>query len=238
MKIYVIVFVSVFLSQACKMGIDNGKFENTEEIESDTIGQTGLRFLALGDSYTIGQNVTVAERWPVILAKDLAQLNIKVRNPEIIATTGWTTANLLSRLSNYNPTQTFDMVSLLIGVNNQFQEQSIETYKNEFRALLTKSVAYTGGRREKVFVLSIPDWGVSQYAAGYNRSKIAQEIDQFNAVAKEECLKEKILFINITDISRQALNDPTMLANDGLHFSGKMHKLWVDAVIPQIKPGM
>ncbi len=127
------------------------------------------------------------------------------------------------------------MVSLLIGVNNQFQGQSIETYKKEFNQLLVKSIALAGGSKEKVFVVSIPDWGASDYAAYYDRGQIAREIDQFNAVARAECEKEKVLFINITEISRKALGDPSMLANDGLHFSGKMHQLWVDAILLQIR---
>lgn len=194
----------------------------------------GLKYLALGDSYTIGESVTIEERWPVILAKDLKNAGKPVKNPDIIALTGWTTRDLLNSLENYKPSTQYDMVSLLIGVNNQYQGRAIEEYRTQFRELLLKSISYAHGKASKVFVLSIPDWGVTPYGNG-NREKIAAAIDHFNAVAKEECEKEKVLFIDITNISRKALNDPTMLAVDKLHFSGKMHQLWVNEALPKVK---
>jgi lysophospholipase L1-like esterase len=237
MKIYFLIFFSMVVSFACSTGGDAVDSENSTGSDSPIVpeNKTGLSYLALGDSYTIGQSVTEAERFPVILANDLSSQNIKVLKPDIIAVTGWTTGDLLNSLATYKPNKVYDMVSLLIGVNNQYQGQSQDTYRKEFRQLLLKSTELAGGKKAKVFVLSIPDWGASKYGASYNRKQISLEIDQFNAIASEECAKESILFINITDISRRALDDPSLLASDGLHFSGKMHQLWVDSLISQIK---
>ncbi|GGH23891.1 lysophospholipase [Dyadobacter endophyticus] len=192
------------------------------------------QYLALGDSYTIGQSVSTDERWPVILAEELKRNGKPVATPQIIARTGWTTRNLLDALEESPPAQTYDLVSLLIGVNNQYQGRNKEEYRIEFRQLLLKSIAYAGNDAGNVFVLSIPDWGVTAMGEG-NREHIAAEINDFNAIAKDECSKLKITFIDITDISRKALNNPSMIAGDQLHFSGKMYRLWVNEALPQVK---
>ena len=191
-------------------------------------------YLALGDSYTIGQSVEPDERWPNILSAELKAAGKPVATPQIIARTGWTTRNLLDALGQNPPTGTFDLVSLLIGVNNQYQGRNMEEYRVEFRLLLQKAIAYAGDDAGNVFVLSIPDWGVTAMGEG-NRDHIAAEIDRFNAIAKDECDKQKVVFINITDISRKALNDPTMIASDQLHFSGKMYRLWVKEALPKVR---
>ncbi|GLU53868.1 lysophospholipase [Dyadobacter frigoris] len=194
----------------------------------------GLRYLALGDSYTIGQSVPETDRWPVLFAKSLRENRTPVTTTDILAKTGWTTANLLSAVYGYKPTENYDLVSLLIGVNNQFQSLSIDQFRIDFHELLLQSVAYAGGRANRVFVLSIPDWGSTLLGSG-SREEIGKSIDKFNLVVKEECAKKKILFIDITPISRKALNDPTMVASDNLHYSAKMHQLWVDEALPKVK---
>lgn len=191
-------------------------------------------YLALGDSYTIGQSVEPDERWPVILADELKKAGKPIAAPEIIARTGWTTRNLLDALEQNPPEETFDIVSLLIGVNNQYQGRNKEEYRVEFRQLLQKSIAYAGDDAGNVFVLSIPDWGVTAMGEG-NRDHIAAEIDSFNAIAKDECDKLKVVFIDITGISRTALNEPSMIARDQLHFSGKMYRLWVNEALSRVK---
>jgi lysophospholipase L1-like esterase len=204
-------------------------------VPPDPSRSTGrLKYLALGDSYTIGQSVSVDERWPVKLAGDLEKTGKPVATPDIIAMTGWTTYNLLNALDQNKPSDKYDLVSLLIGVNNQYQGRSIEEYRTQFRELLLRSITYAAGEPKRVFVLSIPDWGVTPYGAS-DREKIALDIDRFNAVAKKECEKQKVLFIDITGISRQALNDPAMIATDQLHFSGKMYQLWVYEAMPKVK---
>lgn len=206
----------------------------SDEINGQTDAKDGLSYLALGDSYTIGESASEQERWPVLLAKDLTTSGIKVAAPNIIAKTGWTTANLLSNLSSVNASRPYDLVSLLIGVNNEYQGLGLEQYRPEFVKLLQKSIAYAGGKSTRVFVLSIPDWG-STPAGTQGRDLIGKEIDAYNAVAKEECEKEKVLFINITPISKTALTDLSLVANDRLHYTGKMYQLWVDEAIPKVK---
>ncbi|HEV7380203.1 MAG TPA: SGNH/GDSL hydrolase family protein [Dyadobacter sp.] len=220
---------------ACSSGSDelpvkpgNPQGNNQEET-------TEIRFLALGDSYTIGQSVPEDQRWPVLMVKDLRRSGKSMANAEIIARTGWTTGDLLNTLNSNPPKQKYNLVSLLIGVNNQYQGRTIAEYKDEFNALLDKAVSYSSGGKSKVFVLSIPDWGMTSYASGADRGKIAKEIDQFNEVAKGECNKQGITFINITEISRRALNDNSMVASDGLHYSGKMHQLWVNESLSSVK---
>ncbi|NIJ54285.1 SGNH/GDSL hydrolase family protein [Dyadobacter arcticus] len=196
--------------------------------------KSGASYLALGDSYTIGESVPQEQRWPVLLADALNKSGKPVQSPYIIARSGWTTRDLLNAIQNYTPEKPYDMVSLLIGVNNQYRGRSLEEFRTEFHELLIKSIGYAGGEKENVFVLSIPDWGVTPYGTA-NRESIAKEINNFNSVAKEECKKEKILFIDITPISRTALNDPSMIASDNLHFSGKMYQLWVNEALGLVK---
>lgn len=195
----------------------------------------GISFLSLGDSYTIGESVPEADRWSVQLAAMLRQDDLAVAPPDIIARTGWTTAELADGINQSTKKNTYDLVSLLIGVNNQYRGQSIERYRTEFRSLLETSVKLAKGNKSRVFVLSTPDWGVSPFGKSSDRTKIAREIDAFNAVAKEECEKAGILFIDITLISRSALNDPSMFASDDLHFSGKMYGLWAKEALPKVK---
>ncbi|MPR34864.1 SGNH/GDSL hydrolase family protein [Cytophagaceae bacterium SJW1-29] len=195
----------------------------------------GVPFLSLGDSYTIGESVPEADRWSVQLAEMLRKDGIAVAPPDIIARTGWTTAELMDGIQAARKEKNYELVSLLIGVNNQYRGQSIERFRTEFRSLLETSIAYAAGRKERVFVLSIPDWGVSPFGAGSDRGKVAREIDAFNAVAKEECDKAGILYIDITPLSRTGLGDPSMFASDGLHFSGKMYGLWAMEALPKVK---
>ena len=195
----------------------------------------GISFLSLGDSYTIGESVPEADRWSVQLAAMLRQNGLAVASPDIIARTGWTTAELTDGIAQAKNNKTYDLVSLLIGVNNQYRGQSIERYRTEFRSLLNTSVNFAKGNKNRVFVLSTPDWGVSPFGKGSDRTKIAREIDAFNAVAKEECEKAGILFIDITPISRAGLDDPSMFARDDLHFSGKMYGLWAKEALPEVK---
>jgi len=193
-----------------------------------------LRFLALGDSYTIGESVKETERWPVLFSKSMNDNQILISSTDILARTGWTTANLLSNVYSFKPAENYDLVSLMIGVNNQYQGLPIDQYRNEFHLLLLESIKYTGGRSGRVFVLSIPDWG-STLNSSDSREAISREIDNFNLVAKEECAKENILFIDITPISRKALGDRSLIASDNLHYSAKMHQLWVEEALPQVK---
>ncbi|WP_229209713.1 SGNH/GDSL hydrolase family protein [Dyadobacter koreensis] len=227
MKLHLVFILFICSCIACMK--DDEKIINTDP---DT--KNGLTYLALGDSYTIGESVTEAERWPVLFSKTISANGLKIAQPDIIAKTGWTTANLLSNISAVNSEKPYDLVSLLIGVNNQYQNLGLQQYRSEFVKLLQKSISFAGGKNNRVFVLSIPDWG-STPAGSSGRELIGKEIDQYNEVAKEECAKAKILFIDITPTSKKALTDISLVATDGLHYSGKMHQLWVDEASPEVK---
>lgn len=192
-------------------------------------------FLSLGDSYTIGESVSANYRWSVQLAGMLRKDGEDVGDPDIIARTGWTTAELQDAIKATGNQKTYNLVSLLIGVNNQYRGQSQDQYRIEFRELLQTATKFAGGKTAHIFVLSIPDWGVSPYAAGQNKAKIGQEIDQFNSIAKDECQKVSIAYIDITPLSRSATGDDSQFASDGLHYSGKQMKRWAEKALPVAK---
>lgn len=189
-------------------------------------------YLALGDSYTIGEGVDASARWPAQLADLLRQAGIDVAEPDIIAQTGWTTNELRDAIQDSGNQNTYDLVSLLIGVNNQYRGRSLNRYRTEFRKLLQTVVSFANGKSERVFVLSIPDWGVTPFAKRRNGAKIASEIDAFNAVAHDECRKVGIAYVDITPISRQAAGDDSQFAQDGLHYSEKQMQQWAKLALP------
>jgi len=204
-------------------------------IPIESFGQTkdlNYSYLALGDSYTIGESVKESERWPVQLSNSLRN---KLNKPVIIAKSGWTTDQLIDTLNKINFNKKFDFVSLLIGVNNQYRGRSVENFKEGFTILLKKSIEYANYKKERVMVVSIPDWGVTPFAKNKNRTIIGNEIDAFNKVIHDECMKNNITFFNITEISRKAVNDNSLIAEDGLHPSKKMYKQWVKIIKPYFK---
>jgi len=194
-----------------------------------------IRYLALGDSYTIGESVDEAERWPNQLAAQLDGQGYPI-DVTIIARTGWTTDELWQGIQARELNPPYDLVSLLIGVNNQYRGRDIKEYREQFIFLLNKSIEYAGGNPKRVFVLSIPDWGVTPYGRdkGSQAEHVAREIDAFNAVNREETEKAGAFYMDITPISREAVNDPLLIANDGLHPSGKMYTQWVEEALPVV----
>ncbi len=188
-----------------------------------------VRYLALGDSYTIGESVTEADRFPNQLARELG-----IAPPQIIAKTGWTTDELNAAIDAANPQGSFDLVTLLIGVNNQYRGRDAEQYRGEFAALLRRAIGFAGGDAKKVVVVSIPDWGVTPFAEGRDRAKIATEIDRYNAINREEAARAGAKYVDITPISRG--NDPALVAGDGLHPSGKQYTEWVRAIASSSGP--
>lgn len=189
-------------------------------------------YLALGDSYTIGERVKENQRWPMQLVDSLAKKSVFLETPEIIAKTGWTTDELKSGIDDSSLNYPYDWVSLLIGVNNQYRGRSIEEFRNEFEVLLSEAITYSGNRRERVFVISIPDWGVMPFAKERDQEQIATEIDNFNQVIYELCAIEEIEFIDITPLSRKIDLHPDWVADDGLHPSGKQYAAWVQEILP------
>lgn len=193
-----------------------------------------LKYLALGDSYTIGEAVPAEERWPVQLAHKLRQEDIAIEDPKIIATTGWTTGKLLSAIDKEELNSEYHLVSLLIGVNNQYRGHDLEVFQQEFTALVQKAVFFARKKTEGVFVLSIPDYGVTPFAAGRDRQQTADELEVYNKLSESICERHDVRYYNITDISKKAATDLSLLAEDELHPSGKMYTEWVEQIFPHV----
>jgi lysophospholipase L1-like esterase len=199
-----------------------------------------VRFLALGDSYTIGEGVDAGERWPVVLAAALRAEGLAVEEPTIVATTGWTTDELDSAIDEAeragDVTGRYGLVTLLIGVNNQYRGRSVDEYRTEFRALLARAIAFAGAQPGRVVVLSIPDWGATPFAREMAATEprraanvVAGEIDAFNAVAREETAGAGARWVDVTPLSRA---HPEELAPDGLHPSAAQYARWAEAALP------
>jgi lysophospholipase L1-like esterase len=190
-----------------------------------------LSYLALGDSYTIGQSVAVEERFPMQLADKLRPLGHDIGHVRIIAKTGWTTDELQAGIDNSDLTSdsTFDLVSLLIGVNNQFRSRPVSSYKPDFTALLNQAIAFADGNKDRVFVVSIPDYAFTPFGNG--RTDISEGIDEYNAANREIADAMGVRYFDITPLSREGLNDPTLVASDGLHPSGKQYAQWVSGML-------
>lgn len=214
---HLLLFFSIFLL-SCQT--------NTPSTQENKM-QRGLKYLALGDSYTIGETLAENERYPNILVEKLKADQLDIQELRIIATTGWTTTNLKEAIEKENPSADQDLVSLLIGVNNQYQGKEIGLYEKEFEELLKTAIRLAKNNSKRVFVVSIPDYGVTPFAAQKNSMEIAQEIDIYNAIAEGICEKYGVAYFDITPISKRAKDDLTLLANDQLHPSGKMYALWV-----------
>lgn len=191
-----------------------------------------IHYLALGDSYTIGESVKEEERYPVQLAAKLRKDSIVIANPTIIARTGWTTRQLKQAIEAATLRKEYQLVSLLIGVNNQYQGVNIEIYKTEFRELLKKAIELAGSDKRRVFVLSIPDYAYTPY--GRNSSSISRQIDEYNAINLSITAEYGISYFDITPISRKGLERPNLVASDGLHPSGEMYRQWVQLIFPNV----
>lgn len=218
-------FISFFSCREKKNIIEG--METTEMIEETT----PIKYLALGDSYTICHNVPEEGRWPNQLQEKLKENNVEVEKTDIIAQTGWTTSNLITAINNTNP-QYYNLVSLLIGVNNQYQGQPFATFQTEFDLLLTTSINIAGNK-DRVFVISIPDYGVTPFGNG-NSQTIAQEIDQYNTYMESKCTSLEILYIDITEISRTLGSSNGALTNDNLHPSASQYTEWVNELLPEV----
>ncbi|WP_416056564.1 SGNH/GDSL hydrolase family protein [Stenotrophomonas maltophilia] len=193
-----------------------------------------LSYLALGDSYTIGEAVAVAGRWPHQLAAALRAQGVDLADPQTIATTGWTTDELDAGIDAAAPQGPFDVVSLLIGVNNQYRSRPLDEYRQQFAALLERAIGFAGGDAGRVLVLSFPDWGATPFGAGsgHDLARVEIETDEFNAAAEVISTHRGVAFVDITDISRAHGGDPAMIADDGLHPSAAMYALWAARALP------
>ncbi|UII26550.1 SGNH/GDSL hydrolase family protein [Fulvivirga maritima] len=203
---------------------------NHPDSTQDSLQGEGLSFLALGDSYTIGERVTQIERWPVQLVNAInhADNGYAFAQPKIIARTGWTTQELKAGIAAENPVKNYDFVSLLIGVNNQYRGQSVETYQPEFEELLNMAIEFAGGDKEHVIVLSIPDYGYTPFGAN-KKEEITKAIYDYNEVNRKVSEELGVKYFDITAISRT--DEADMVASDGLHPSGKQYKAWVELIL-------
>jgi lysophospholipase L1-like esterase len=192
-------------------------------------------YLALGDSYTIGESVPSIENFPHQVVTLVRKVGIQIADPVIIATTGWTTDELAAAIREHNIHETFSIVTLLIGVNNQYRGRQLDNYKEEITTLLNQAIVFANGHPRHVVVLSIPDWGVTPFAEGRDRAQIAKEIDDYNAAAKEIALVHKCGWLDITDSTRANGHKAEYLAEDGLHPSGKEYALWAERLAPLLE---
>ena len=198
------------------------------------------RFLALGDSYTIGEGVKASERWPVQLVRRLRAAGVDIAEGEIVATTGWTTEELLEAIERRSFEESYDLVTLLIGVNDQYRGWDVERFLTGFRELLGRALSLAGNRAARVVVLSIPDWSVTPFGARDPRgpAAIAAELDRFNAAAQAEAKSVGAAFVDITSCSRSASVDSSLLTADELHPSGTMYELWAEAALPAARQAL
>jgi lysophospholipase L1-like esterase len=199
-------------------------------LNKESMSQKSISYLALGDSYTIGEGVPVYESYPYQAVQMLRKKGYNLQAPEIVAKTGWTTGELQAYINSTKFLPIYDVVTLLIGVNNQYRGKSPEEYADEFESLLKQAIAFAGNDNKRVAVLSIPDWGATPFAEGRDRAKITAEIDAFNAVNRKITGKYKVQYIDITPGTRMAAQDPSLVTKDKLHPSGKEYTKWAEKV--------
>lgn len=209
-------------------------------LSSSARADAGLRYLALGDSYTIGEGVPESGRWPLQLARALRADGLAVDDPRIIATTGWTTDELSAAIDAAEPLGEWDLVSLLIGVNNQYRGREVENFRSEFAALLKRAIQLARGRHDRVLVLAIPDWGVTPFgrASGRDPAEVSRQLDAFNAVLREESRRCDVAFVDIAPISRARGGEPAMVTGDGLHPSAALYSEWTALALPAARLGL
>lgn len=194
-----------------------------------------LTYLALGDSYTIGESVEPCERWPVQLAQRLNDGGFATQPPEILAQTGWTTDELDHAMDLRSFSTKFDLITLLIGVNNQYRGRCMTEFSQQIDKLLERCLQLSKTGAPGIWVLSIPDWGCTPFAEGRDRELIRQEIDDFNRRKRERCQRANVSWVEITDLTRQAASASELTAADGLHPSARMYSRWVDRLCPLVE---
>jgi lysophospholipase L1-like esterase len=236
MKILLNVILFSLLTSGCTKQTPMYTEPTIDKPVTNPASKGDYTYLALGDSYTIGESIKQAESFPYQLQNLLKAQGKNVSDPKIIAVTGWTTDELQSAIKREALTGTYSFVTLLIGVNNQYRGYPINTYKKEFAELLQTAIAFAGGNKSKVFVVSIPDWGATPFGKNSGRSPqtIATEIDNFNTANQEITLAAGVNYTNITPASRNATTDIALVANDGLHPSGKMYAEWANALLTKV----
>ncbi len=235
---YSFILIAGLLSCVKQGHIDPNINKNTSKGKpwqnpNDTIPMTPIKYLALGDSYTFGESVKVGSRFPDLLLDELKNAGYNIEDLQLIARTGWTTGELQNAINVQQPDTTFGLVTLLIGVNNQYRSYDLDEYKTEFEALLKQAIHFAGGKTNRVFVVSIPDYGYTPFGEA-TQEKISRELEQFNKANREITLRSGITYFDITPISQNGLKDVSLIADDGLHPSGKMYAQWVELMKHQV----
>lgn len=240
-KQIVTIILSVFLL-SCSSETDSSPTATNPPIVTPPTMQPPIasmvNYLALGDSYTIGHSVCATCRFPEQLKSSLNAMYSSTVSLKVIATTGWTTSNLIAAIDTQKPESNYDLVTLLIGVNNQYQHRDFSVYEKEFPELVTKAIMLAKGDRKNVVVISIPDYAYTPYGknlAGDQSATISAEINKYNSFAEKYCKNNQVAFVSITEITREGLNSPNLVASDGLHPSEIAYKLFVDKMMPQVK---
>lgn len=231
-KQVVLIILSIFL-------LSCSSEEAAPAPQIPTILSGSLKYLALGDSYTIGQSVCETCGFPEQIKSSLKAIYpLASFSLKTIATTGWTTTNLISAINTENPDPKYDVVTLLIGVNNQYQGKEFSVYEKEFPELVNKAIALAKGDKKNVIVISIPDYAYTRFGTvqmGGQGEKISSEINQYNSFAENYCKLNDVVFVSITDITRKGLDNPDLVASDGLHPSAKAYTLFTERILPKVR---
>ena len=191
-----------------------------------------MRFLALGDSYTIGEGVREEDRWPTLLVDRLERHGFRIRDVQLVAQTAWTADELADAIDETKPVGPFDLVTLMVGVNDQYRSRPVDAFAPEYERLLTRAVGFAGGKRGRVIAISIPDWGATPFAKGRDRSLIGREIDAYNARSRDLARRARVTWVDVTASSRAALSELSLVTADGLHPSGEMYSRWAELIAP------
>jgi len=233
----VTVILSLFLL-SCSSDETNSETSNSATIAIPKIPlASSIKYLALGDSYTIGQSVCETCRYPEQLKTSLEAIYPETKfSLKVIAKTGWTTSNLTSAINDDNPSSNYDLVTLLIGVNNQYQGINFSVYEKEFPELVTKAIILAKGNKKNVIVLSIPDYAYTPFGTMFGGTKkISAEIAQYNSFAENYCKANEVTFVSITDITQKGIENPALVAGDGLHPSKEAYTLFVERIFAKVK---
>ena len=237
-KIFLYSFLLILFARCDNSIIYNNEIsdQSSTEIKDDNNNKNFISpnnesysFLALGDSYTVGEGVSYEESWPSQFVDYALERGIDFKNPELIAQTGWKTYDLLDAIKSSNLSVKYDFISLLIGVNNQFNSRPLSEFEDDLNEILTE-INYLKKGNSKVIVISIPDWGYSPYGSSYDRERISDEIDQFNNILKKISEQNNLNFVDVTQISRLAIKEPNLISEDKLHPSGLMYLEWVEKI--------
>jgi len=232
------LFILIFFLNSCSK-IEKNNFENIytssrNDIDVLNTKNQSINYLALGDSYTKGEGLEISETWPKLLEESLEKsLDINI-NTQIIAETGMASSDLINAIIETKKLSNYSLVSLLIGVNNQFRGMKIDNFKDDLIELIDRSIVLTKYNKSRVFVLSIPDWSSTPFGQNFDVQKNRTEIEKFNNTLENICRSKGVLFFDITPISRKAFEIPNLLIQDGLHPSKKMYQLWVDQIVPHV----